>query len=477
MKRIILLLLATVLLIPAVGCSSGATNPSSAGGNTSTPSNETPFDLSVDWSFITQGDSGGINTVGLYTWEDSAGQHEYWKALGITTLQFCDRGWYWNSEDFSLRTYLRNMQSGIASAKAAGFEVYIILFANIEQYKGPYPHEQTGIGVKFHPDDQEAMADRLYYLEMSVEWMKEADGFTIFAGDPGGIPNTLGDGDVYDYIGFCQQVAEMVKRTAPNAKVNINPWAVTMFETPNISAMTADFWLRESQLTKIILEQDNLIGEDIGVELAFHDYYRPLVLRNYVNSGKLPAELFPTKNDITSLLNKNTKRVWAWPYFLLDEADDGDKGNSSTLLPQLETRYIQDYVSRVRQTGVNGIIGSWSYNGYQTKMLNTYAFARCCYNKDVTPEQIITEFAQAIATKETRAALVEVLKYIENDSNHQKKLPAICRQPDFETSLTDPDAAIALLSTVVANKENKFPLPYKPEKYLKDLKSRLQLMK
>lgn len=472
MKKILSLLLGVALMLPIFGCT-GSTPTSEP----SDPPASVGNDLSVDWSFVTEGDNGGIDTVGLYTWEDSPSQHAFWKAIGITTLQFCDRGWWYNATDFSLKTYLRGMADDIASAKKAGFKVQVILFANIEQYKGPYPKEPTGLGVKFHPDDEEAMADRLHYLQMTVEAMKQADGFTIFAGDPGGIPNSLGTGDVYDYIKFSTQVADMIRQTAPEAEININPWAVTMFETPNKSAMTADFWLRETELTKILLQQENLIGEDIGVELAFHDYYRPLVLRSYVTSNKLPQTLFPQPSDISALLERQTQRVWAWPYFLLDEADDGDKGNSHTTLPQFETRYICDYVTRVRQAGVNGIIGSWSYTGFETKMLNTYAFARACYNKDITPEQIINEFVCTIATPETRGALAEVIKYIENDSNHQKKLPADFRQPNLSTTLTSPDQAMELLATVQENKDNKFPLPYSAEKYLKDLKERLELMK
>ena len=475
MKKIVFYLLAVGLLLSATACG-GSGDPSGSSDPTSTPS--TPaYDLSADWSFITAGDSGGIETVGLYTWEANPSQYDFWKALGIDTLQFCDRGWYYNASSFNLRSYLRKMAEGVASAKQAGFKVYVILFSNIEQYKGPNPYEPTGIGTKFHPDDEAAMEDRLYYLKMSVEAMKEADGFTIFAGDPGGIPNALGEGDVYDYIYFCRRVADMIRETAPEADININPWAVTMFETPNRSALTAAFWLRESELNKIIMEEDNLLGESIGLELACHDYYRPLVLRQYFQTQSIPEQMFPTQDDITAVLNKGVKRMWAWPYFLLDEADDGDKGAGNTTLPQIESRYIVDYVQRVRAAGVNGVIGNWSWDGYKTKMLNTYAFARACHDKTVTAEQILTEFAQTIATPDTRAALVEVLKYVENDSNHQKKLPVVFRKPDFECGPVEVEEALALLETVQVNEDNQFPLAYSAKQYLKDLKERVELMK
>ena len=422
-------------------------------------------------------DNGGLDTVGLYVWEDSPDQHAFWKACGITTLQFCDRGWFYNSESYSLDAYLKRMQQGLYSAKDAGFDVYVILFSNIEQYKGPEETEPTGLGVKFHPDDKEKMKDRLYYLEKMIKTMDEADGFTFFAGDPGGITDAMGEGDVEDYIYMAEEVGKLVKEAAPNAKYNINTWAVSMFETPNYSAMIPEFWLRETEMNKVILGREGLINESTGLELPCHDYYRPLVLRLYADSGKTPALKYPQKSDIDVLKSRNTQRLWAWPYFLLDEADDGDAGADYTYLQQIETRYIHQYLNNVRELGFNGVIGSWSYNAFKTKSLNTYAFGRMANDKTATPEQVIDEYAGYLATADTCQILGQILRFVENDSNFEKKLPDNEKIAPLETTIKTAQEALDQLAAVKPNTDNAFPLPMNAEEYLHNLKGRLELMK
>ena len=352
-----------------------------------------------------------------------------------------------------------------------------INFSNIEQYKGPNDTEPTGIGTKFHPDDKEKMEERLYYLERMIKTMVEADGFTFFAGDPGGITNAMGQGDVEDYIYMAEEVGKLVKEAAPNAKYNINTWAVSMFQTPNYSAMISDFWLRETEMNKVILAKENLINESTGLELPCHDYYRPLTLRLYADSGTTPELKYPQKSDIDMLKNRNTQRLWAWPYFLLDEADDGDAGSDYTYLQQLETRYIYRYLNDVRTLGFNGVIGSWSYAAYQTKSLNTYAFGRMANDKTATPEQVIDEFARFIASEDTYKTLGQILRFVENDSNHEKKLPDNEKIAPFETTIKTTQEAIDQLATVKAATDNTYPLPIEASEYLQNLKGRLEMIK
>jgi hypothetical protein len=475
MKKILAITMMIVMTLSViVGCNGGSPTPSIS--NTPSVSPTSGIDLSQDWSVLENTDPGAFETIGLYTWEDDPTQHDFWKASGITTLQFCDRGWYYNAEAFNLKTYLKRMTECVDSAKEAGFDVYVILFSNIEQYMGPNPTEPTGLGVKFHPSDEVKLADRLYYIGLSVEAMSKADGFTFFAGDPGGIPNGMGPGTVDDYIEMALKVSEVVREKAPDAAFNINPWAVTMFETPNVSAMTAAFWLKETVLSKIIIDNENLLGKDIGIELPGHDHYRPLAIRLLTQTNNMPEKPFPQKEDVDKIFAKNTPRVWAWPYFLLDEADDGDRGVNNTVLPQIETRYIEKYISDMRETGVNGIIGSWSYAGYQSKMLNTYAFGRLASDVTATSEGVIAEFAQFIAKPESRDELTEILKYIENNSNFENKLPDEHQLDEYDTSIESPQQALEILATVEVNDINKFPLANTPEKYLQQLKERLELM-
>lgn len=420
---------------------------------------------------------GKLETVGLYVWEDNPSQYEFWKSCGINTLQFCDRGWFYNAENGSLDGYLSRMKAGLESAKKAGFRVYVILFSNISQYKGPDDTEPTGLGVKFHPDDPSAREERLYYLEKMIRNMAGADGFTLFAGDPGGISTDMGEGDLEDFILMAREVGKLVERVAPEADYNINPWAVAMYRTPSVSAMTAAFWTRERAMTRELLETGDLIGGDVGVELACHEYYRPLVLRLYAEGRKDLSDKFPDGEDLSQLKKRNTERVWAWPYFLLDEADDGDTGSEYSFLQQLETRYIYRYLQNVRELGFNGVIGSWSYAAYQTKSLNTYAFGRMANDPTVTPQQAIDAFAAMLATEETCESLGQILRFVENDSNFEKKLPEEERLPPLETSVTDREDALAKLEKVIAKQEGEHPLPISPGEYLQLLKTRIEQMK
>jgi hypothetical protein len=181
-------------------------------------------------------------------------------------------------------------------------------------------------------------------------------------------------------------------------------------------------------------------------------------------------------DEVTCLRTRGVKRVWAWPYFLLDEADDGDVGPDGRLLPgtQVETRYIHQLVNRMRGIGMNGIIGNWSYAGHLAKALNTYAFGRFCADPRATPEQVIDEYARCVADEATWPALARVLRFIENRSNWQRKLPPPKRLPDFPCSLHSAELALAALRSVVPNTNPPFALPEPPSEYLRRLENRLR---
>ncbi|MHB0998660.1 MAG: hypothetical protein ACYC27_05385 [Armatimonadota bacterium] len=416
-----------------------------------------------------------FDTVGLYVWSDTPNQHAFWKACGINTLQLCDTGWSMRPD--IREKYLAKQARGIRAQKKAGFKVYVIYFSNIAQWMGPEEREPSGIGIKFDPHNKAAMADYLKWVASSTRVLKEADGFTFFAGDPGGVPPNVGKADVHDWMAMAKEVQKVVKREAPKAEFNANPWAVTMWQYPESSAMTSSFWLRETELTKIIINDKDFIGPELGIEIPFHNYYRALALRSFAQDGITP-ELFPTVTDIKNLKAKGAKRIWAWPYFLLDEADDGDVGPDGQLLPvvQVETRYIHRLIKGIRKHNVNGVMGSWSYAGYLSKALNTYAFGRFCNDPSATPTKVIEEYAGFIATDDTKADLVQILRYVENQSNWQKKLPEGSRLPALKCSISTPDQAIAALDRVKVRTKSAFSLPEPARDYLKRIRERIDIL-
>ncbi|MBR7143135.1 MAG: hypothetical protein IKD06_06340 [Clostridia bacterium] len=419
-----------------------------------------------------------IPDIGLYIWSDTPDQHDFWKACGYTTMQLCDLGWHRNAENGMAEQHTQALANGVKSLQADGFKVYIILFANIKQYKGPEDVEPTGIGEKFHPSDEAEMKERLSYLRKTIEACKSADGFTMFAGDPGGIPDFMGPGQLLDFVNMALKVKALVKEVAPEAEFNINPWCVSMFRTPNHDAMTKEFWLQETVEVKQLLDMEGIFGPETGIELPCHDYYRALTLRLYDEDPVLRADppLFPLKSDLDGLFDRQTKNVWAWPYFLMDEADDGDIGPGNTPLPQSETRYIHRFVRQARELGFNGIIGNWSYRGYLSKCMNTYAFARFCADDRLTPRQVIEEYAAFVAREDCRSTLVQILLFLENNSNWQRKLPESAHVEDFDTTVQSGKQALELLEAVSPNEANAFPLPESTSQYLQRLKLRLQII-
>ena len=127
MKKRVLLLCILCALSLLAGCAGEPAAPSST-----PPALEMPAlqgDISQDWSFVTQGDNGGIETVGLYVWDPNPAQHPFWKACGYNLLQFCDRSWYWNQNTAAFESYLNNMQNGIKKAKEDGFAVQMLFFS------------------------------------------------------------------------------------------------------------------------------------------------------------------------------------------------------------------------------------------------------------------------------------------------------------------------------------------------------------
>jgi hypothetical protein len=416
----------------------------------------------------------GFETVGLYVWRDTPNQHAFWKACGINTLQFCDT--HWSHRADQLDDYYVQFARDIESARKDGFRVYVILFSNIAQWQGPEAWEPSGTGVLFDPRDPQALDERLAAIGRAVRALHEADGFTFIAGDPGGaIGAKFGPRTVEDWMQMARRVQETVRREAPHAEFNVNPWAITYWQYPQVGCDSSEWWIQETVLTRRVLAAPDLIGPMCGVELPGHNYYRAMALRNFHKDGLTP-DLCPTADDVRRLQARGAKRFWAWPYFLLDEADDGDVGPDGKLLPgtQIETRYIHRLVNQMRGIGMNGIIGNWSYAGYLPKALNTYAFGRFSRDPKATPEQVIDEYARYVADEATWPALAQVLRFIENRSNWQRKLPPPARLPDLPCSLHSVEAAQTALRSVIPGINPSFALPEPPAAYLARLQKRLE---
>ena len=407
----------------------------------------------------------------LYVWRDDPSQHAFWKACGISTLQFCDT--HWAKHENRLDQHYADFAAEVSSARRAGFRVGMILFSNIAQWRGPGAEEPTGMGVLFDPRDPDARRDRLKSLARAIRALGHCDFFTLLAGDPGGaIGAKFGPRTVDDFLDFAGDVRALVKRNAPRADFHVNPWAIAYWQHPTTSCETPDWWVNETALSRQMLLAPGRRWDSTIVEIPGHTGYRPMALRCLRKARIAPPD-FPTRTDTEALRRAGAQQVWAWPYFLLDEADDGDLGPAGRAV-QIETRYIHRHVQHLRRTGVDMVVGNWTYAGHKPRQLNTFAFGTMILDPAATPESVIDRFAAVVASTPSGATtLGQVLRWIENDSNWHRKLPEADRLAPLPCKLRTLDDARAALKTVQPHPNPTMALAEAPGPYLERLRRRL----
>jgi hypothetical protein len=422
---------------------------------------------------IPQKSAGGFETIGLYCSlptdppPKDPRMYDFLRACGYNYLEFCEAGF--RSRPDLLPDYYNEMSRAIKLAHEKGFRVGIVLLAGMEQWNGP---DKTGYLGAFSPFDKAKLQERFTHLQRAVSSLQNADDFILLPGDPGGDPNGRSTFD--DCLAFCRNVQQIVKQQAPTANFMVNLWAVAEWEGfPPTRSLR--FWQQEVKLSREAVSAPDLFGPGCGVTFPLHNYYRSLALSCYSAAGVTP-ELYPTAQDIQMLRGRGVRRVLGWPYFLVDEADDGfispnnveSKGQSS-----VETRYIRALVDCGHTIGLDGLVGNAIF--FQAESLNIYAFGQMCRSADLTPEQLLDQYAGYIADEKTRAALGRVFRYIENHSNWQNSLPASYRLKSLDVpELTSAQAALELLGQVKPCVSPAIPLLEPPAVYLARLKNRLE---
>ena len=416
---------------------------------------------------------GRFDTVGYYAFSANAALNDFYLACGLDTIELLDIGWYYNADDPIFDQYYTGLAAGIEAAQQKGLKVLVILLTNLEQWKGPEAYG-NGSGKTFDPADKTMMAERLSYIEHTIEICAKADAFSLFAGDPGGVLGLGVQGGVEYYVEMRRKVQALVKQHAPQAQFNLNLWAMAQYEQACSNPGTVQFWQGETTLARQLIALDDLFGGEMGVEIPGHDYYRALAFTLYRRANAYPEERFPTASDVADLKTKGTQNIWGFSHFLLDELDDGDSaGHRRTELPSFNTRYIYKYLNGMRQAGMTGVIaGCCSLNN----LANLYAFARMAADETVTPEQALREYAFLIADDETAPTLFEIFKYLENDANWHQKLPEQDREPLFETTIPSSEQAAELFDTVRIREDGTFPLPEPAASYLNKIGQRILLM-
>ena len=417
--------------------------------------------------------AGSFDTIGLYCAlptdppPKDPRMYDFYKACGYNYLEFCEAGFRCRPD--LLPDYYKQMSRAVNLAHEKGFRVGILLLAGMEQWNGP---AETGYSGAFSSLDKVKLLERFTYLRQAVSYLRNADVFIFFPGDPGGDPS--GRSTLADCLAFCRRVQQIVKQRAPGANFMVNLWAVAEWEGfPPTSSLR--YWQQEVKQSRALVAAPDTLGPSCGVSFPLHNYYRSMALSIYAKAGVEP-ELYPTAQDVQVLRTRGVKQVLGWPYFLIDEADDGfitpnnveSRGQSSA-----ETRYIRALVDSGHKIGLDGLVGNAIY--FQAESLNMYAFGQMCRSADLTPEQVLDRYAGFIADEKTKVTLGRVLRYIENNSNWQASLPERYRLKNFDLpDVTSASAALKLLAQVNPCLQPAIPLLEPPPLYLGRLKKRLE---
>jgi hypothetical protein len=412
-----------------------------------------------------------FQTVGLYVSpaaRKDAPDYDFYKACGYDYLEFCEGGF--GTRPDRLGRYYQGMAEAIDAAHQRGLTVGIIVLAGMKQWEGP---AETGSAGTFSALDRTQLQTRLSYIKKAVQGLNRADGFVFFAGDPGGDP--LGRATVHDCAAMARQVHQTVRENAPRAHFAVNLWAIAEwggFPSP----MGMDFWNKQVSLSRAIAEESGLLGPDFGVVFSLDNYYRSLALACYADAGIEPP-LFPRASDVQRLRARGVRPILGWPYFLVDEIDDGfinPNNVASGGQAQAETRYIRAIIDRGRALGLDGMVANASDIGLLVEPLNIYTFGQMCRRPDLTPAAALEEYAGIVASETTRGLLVQVLRFIENHGNWQNSLPPQYRLKDFDCGdVTSASIAMDRLRAVVPRAQPPFPLPEPPQVYLRRLQKRL----
>jgi hypothetical protein len=411
-----------------------------------------------------------LQTIGLYISPPTGPQahfYDFYKACGYNYLEFCEGGFAQRPD--RLPDYHADQAQVIRTAQGKGFRVWVLLLAGMRQWQGP---ADTGNAGTFSALDAELLEGRLAFIRQAVQGLRHADGFEFFAGDPGGDP--AGRSTVRDCIAFAGRVCDIVRQDAPQAQFAVNLWAIAEWAGfPSPFGLT--FWQKQVELSRAVVADPGLLGPDCGVIFSLDNYYRSLTLTCYADAGLKP-ELFPREADIEGLRQRGVKPLFGWPYFLVDEIDDGfitpnnvaTKGQS-----QAETRYLRAIVDHGRRLGLDGLVANAFF--VAAEPLNIYAFGRLCQAPGLSAEAVLEEYAGLVADDATCGSLAIVLRLIENHSNWDNSLPPAYRLPRLDCGpVTTPALALERLAEVVPRAAPPIPLPEPPDAYLGRLRARLE---
>ncbi len=413
---------------------------------------------------------GRFKTIGIYGWSTRRPTlTPFLKSCGYNTWQFIDTAWSIDPREHE--GYYAKMAVGIKELQSQGFQVFGIVCGNVVQRNGQ--GAQGNSRDTFAMADKVALAERLEFIRRGVAKLRGADGFVFCSGDPGA-DHSPGS-SALSAVELATRVQAIVAQEAPAAKFVFNAWSIAAWGPP-LSAHQSEFWEQETSSTQQAVALPNFIAADVGIEFPLHNYYRALARKCYRDAGQLSPELYPQRTDVAMLRNRGVQHIVGWPYFLIDECDDGYTSETWGQ-SQSEVRYIHQLVVAAHELDLDGLVGNISFQGGAAELVNLFAFARFCQDLSMGPEQVLREFAAVVTTESNVDDLVEVLKFIENNSTAQAATPGEFRLPDFACTLNTVEEAQRRLKSVAPNSHPSLPLPESAAAYLQRLDRRLEVIR
>ena len=251
----------------------------------------------------------------------------------------------------------------------------------------------------------------------------------------------------------------------PDAEVRLNTWCVSSWQdfdkkNPDWRKVFDD----EARLSIKVMEELNEMPAGIGIDMPFHNLYRPLAI-----NGRDEAECppWPDKQMIDNA-KKQGRKVFAWPHFIM-ENDPLHPGRWGFM--HARVAYLRDIVDKLKQRDVDGIMGNLYNPQYQP--LSTYAFAQLAGDAGSSDEKILRDFAALIVHPDDVDKLYDILSYLESNDPWEADLPASWRKKHVECRISRVKAD-ELAKTLRALDDNPGHLLLMPADCLKVIESTLE---
>ncbi len=326
-------------------------------------------------------------------------------------------------------------------------------------------HQSKNRAVQLCPRDPENFARTVALQEWYMSTYQKADFFEEFAADWGGCH--CGKCGVPEYLRYVETFAIKLQDLNPKARLYANTWSIAYWGPSPEQQGWRTVFENEIPGSREVIEKLHTMPANTHLTLPCHHLYRPLVFQQ--NGGKAKTPVFPRPEDIQKVKALG-RDVMAWPHFVMD--DDISRAPQWGIVHS-EVRYIRDLLQRLRDTGIERVIGNL-YLPY-LQLINTYAFGSLLKDPDRQVEEVLYEFACLVAHRDDIDPLVEVLTWMENKSYWEEQMPLDGRLPQIPCKLNKASALTAL-AKVRPNASPELPLPYSPDQWLADLRRSIERM-